>query len=139
MSVSAVNNNAAANTAAANRTSSSTSDAMTLDYDAFLQMMVTQIQYQDPTDPTDMSEQMGQLASFSNVEQNIQTNNKLDSVLSQLYVNQSTTLVGKSLSAIQNGEAVNGTIESVTICSDGVVAQLDSGKNVIIGAGVTIS
>ncbi|WP_319483279.1 flagellar hook assembly protein FlgD [uncultured Cohaesibacter sp.] len=139
MSVSAVNTNAATSATTTSRTSSSTSDAMTLDYDAFLQMMVTQMQHQDPTDPTDMSEQMGQLASFSNVEQNIQTNSKLDSVLSQLYVNQSTTLVGKTLSAVQNGEDINGTIESVTICSDGVVAQLDSGKNVIIGAGVTIS
>ncbi|WP_319411812.1 flagellar hook assembly protein FlgD [uncultured Cohaesibacter sp.] len=121
------------------QSSSSTSDAMTLDYDAFLQMMVTQMEYQDPTNPTDMSEQMGQLASFSNVEQNIQTNNKLDTLLSQLYVNQSASLVGKTLSATQNGTEISGTIASVTVCTDGVVASLEDGTDVLVGAGVTIS
>ncbi|WP_321448504.1 flagellar hook assembly protein FlgD [uncultured Cohaesibacter sp.] len=125
--------------AASTQSSSSVSDAMTLDYDAFLQMMVTQMEYQDPTNPTDMSEQMGQLASFSNVEQNIQTNNKLDNVLSQLYVNQSTSLVGKTLSATRNGSEISGTISSVTIATDGVVASLDDGTNVLVGPGVTIS
>ena len=86
-----------------------------------------------------MSEQMGQLASFSNVEQNIQTNNKLDNVLSQLYVNQSTSLVGKTLSATRNGEEISGTISSVTICTDGVVASLEDGTDVLVSAGVTIS
>nr|WP_321454784.1 flagellar hook assembly protein FlgD [uncultured Cohaesibacter sp.] len=137
MSVSAVNTST--NVQSTTSTTSSTSDAMTLDYDAFLQMMVTQMQNQDPTDPTDMGEQMAQLASFSNVEQNIQTNSKLDEVLSQLYVNQSTSLVGKTLSATQNGEDISGTIETVTICTDGVVATLDDGSNVLVGPGVTVS
>lgn len=136
MSVSAVTSTT---TTTSTQSSSSTSDAMTLDYDAFLQMMVTQMEYQDPTDPTDMSEQMGQLASFSNVEQNIQTNNKLDNVLSQLYVNQSGSLVGKTLSATLDGSEISGTISSVTIASDGVVASLEDGTNVVVGAGVTIS
>ncbi|SFN83457.1 flagellar basal-body rod modification protein FlgD [Cohaesibacter marisflavi] len=136
MSVSPVTSSTSA---ASTQSSSSVSSAMTLDYDAFLQMMVTQMQYQDPTNPTDMSEQMGQLASFSNVEQNIQTNNKLDNVLSQLYVNQSTSLVGKTLSATRNGSEISGTIASVTIATDGVVASLDDGTNVLVGPGVTIS
>ena len=137
MSVSAVS--AGTSTTTTTQSSSSVSDAMTLDYDAFLQMMVTQMEYQDPTDPTDMSEQMGQLASFSNVEQNIQTNNKLDNVLSQLYVNQSTSLVGKTLSATMDGSEISGTVQSVTVCSDGVVATLDDGTDVLVSAGVTIS
>lgn len=125
--------------AGSTQSSSGVANAMTLDYDAFLQMMVAQMEYQDPTNPTDMSEQMGQLASFSNVEQNIQTNNKLDNVLSQLYVNQSTSLVGKTLSATRNGEEISGTISSVTICTDGVVASLEDGTDVLVSAGVTIS
>ncbi|PLW75524.1 flagellar hook assembly protein FlgD [Cohaesibacter celericrescens] len=120
-------------------TSSSTSSAMqtqTMDYDSFLQLMVTQMKNQDPTEPTDMGEQMGQLASFSNVEQNIQTNNKLDAVLSQLYVNQSASLIGKTITTTNN---ISGQIESVGIYSDGVVAKLQDGTDVLIGPGVTIS
>lgn len=123
----------------ADTTTSSTSAAMqtqTMDYDSFLQLMVTQMKNQDPTEPTDMGEQMGQLASFSNVEQNIQTNNKLDAVLSQLYINQSTSLIGKTITTAND---ISGQITSVGIYTDGVVATLEDGTDVLIGPGVTIS
>ncbi|SNY92145.1 flagellar basal-body rod modification protein FlgD [Cohaesibacter sp. ES.047] len=113
-----------------------TADATTMDYDSFLQLLVTQMQNQDPTAPTDMAEQMSQLASFSNVEQNIQTNNKLDSVLSQLYVNQSASLVGKT---ITSADGISGKVDAVGIYTDGVVATLEDGSNVLVGPGVTIS
>ena len=121
---------------AASAKSSSTADAMTMDYDSFLQLLVTQMKNQDPTSPTDMAQQMSQLASFSNVEQNIQTNNKLDAVLSQLYVDQSAALVGKT---ITTANGVSGTVDSVGIYTDGVVATLEDGSNVLVGPGVTIS
>lgn len=111
----------------------------TLDYDAFLQLMVTQMQHQDPTAPVDMGEQMSQLASFSNVEQNIQTNAKLDALLSQMFVDQSTGLIGKTITVTENGEQVSGEVESVRIFSDGVVASLKDGPDVLVGPGVIVS
>lgn len=131
MSVSTVSTSSYATTSTASAT-----QTQTMDYDSFLQLMVTQMKNQDPTEPTDMSEQMGQLASFSNVEQNIQTNNKLDSVLSQLYVDQSAGLIGKT---ITTADDVTGKITSVGIYTDGVVATLENGDNVLVGPGVTIS
>ena len=131
MSVAAVSAASTTETAA-----SAVSAKSTLDYDAFLQLMVTQMQNQDPTEPTDMGEQMSQLASFSNVEQNIQTNNKLDAVLSELYVNQSAALIGKT---ITTADDVTGTIASVGIYTDGVLATLEDGTKVLVGPGVTIS
>ncbi|WP_319532070.1 flagellar hook assembly protein FlgD [uncultured Cohaesibacter sp.] len=133
MSVSSVSN---ATAAVSQSASTSTSEAMSMDYDSFLQLLVTQMKNQDPTEPTDMAEQMSQLASFSNVEQNIQTNTKLDSVLSQLYVNQSTSLVGKT---ITTADDITGVVKSVGIYTDGVVATLEDGSNVLVGPGVTIS
>lgn len=48
----------------------STSDNKnTLDKDAFLKLLVTQMQYQDPMEPTSNTEYMSQMAQFSSVEQ----------------------------------------------------------------------
>lgn len=51
------------------------------DFDTFLQLLTAQIQNQDPSDPVDSTEWVAQLASFSAVEQQISTNEKLDQLL----------------------------------------------------------
>ena len=53
----------------------------TPDYDAFLLLLVTQLKNQDPTEPVDSTQYMAQLATFSQVEQSMQSNTKLDSLL----------------------------------------------------------
>lgn len=40
-----------------------------LDKDAFLQLLVTQMKYQDPLEPTDNTEYVSQLATFSELEE----------------------------------------------------------------------
>ena len=56
--------------------------------------------------------------------------------MSQLYVDQSAALVGKT---ITTANGVSGTVDSVGIYTDGVVATLEDGSNVLVGPGVTIS
>jgi len=48
--------------------------------DQFLQLLVAQIQYQDPTNPTDSTTFVTQLAQFSSLEQLIAIRSDLDSV-----------------------------------------------------------
>jgi flagellar basal-body rod modification protein FlgD len=55
----------------------------TVDYDSFLRLLVAQMRNQDPTSPTDSSEYFSQLASFSNVEQGLRMNDRLDALLAQ--------------------------------------------------------
>jgi flagellar basal-body rod modification protein FlgD len=47
---------------------------------AFLQLLVAQIQYQDPTNPTDSTAFVTQLAQFSSLEQLIAIHGDLDSL-----------------------------------------------------------
>jgi len=47
---------------------------------AFLQLLVAQIQYQDPTNPTDSTAFVTQLAQFSSLEQLIGIHGDLDSL-----------------------------------------------------------
>ncbi|MGO7207566.1 flagellar hook assembly protein FlgD, partial [Rhizobium ruizarguesonis] len=104
-------------------TSTSTSSAQqkaTLNYDNFLQLLIAQMKNQDPTDPVDASEQMSQLASFSQVEQTIQTNTKLDTLLASSSLTQASSYVGKYMESADG--TVKGTIESVKVYSDGIIA-----------------
>ena len=41
----------------------------TLDKDAFLQLLVTQMKYQDPLEPSSSTEYMSQLAQFTSLEE----------------------------------------------------------------------
>jgi flagellar basal-body rod modification protein FlgD len=54
------------------------------DYDMFLRLMTAQLKNQDPLQPLDGSEFVAQLAQFSGVEQQIKTNERLDSMLGAL-------------------------------------------------------
>src|SRR5918996_4661778 len=54
------------------------------DYDMFLRLMTAQLKNQDPLQPLDGTEFVAQLAQFSSVEQQIKTNERLDSLLGAL-------------------------------------------------------
>jgi flagellar basal-body rod modification protein FlgD len=116
--------------------SNSASSSNTLDYDDFLQLMVAQMQNQDPLNPTDSTEYMSQIAQFSSVEQGINTNNKLDYLLFNSDVLQANTMVGQTITSADG--SVTGTIASVRIDSAGPTAILDDGTEVPITTGVNI-
>lgn len=61
---------------------SSASSQLADDFDQFLQLLTVQLQNQDPLSPMDTAEFTNQLVAFSGVEQQINTNQKLDSLVS---------------------------------------------------------
>lgn len=125
------------NNSTAATSTSQTSPSKTVDYDAFLRILVTEMQNQDPTAPNDPAQFVSQLASFSGVEQQINANNKLSAILSSLGLNQAGGMIGRTVTSADG--AVSGEIVSVRITSDGAAATLNNGKQVTLGAGVTIS
>jgi len=58
--------------------------ALASDFETFLKLLTTQLQNQDPSKPLDSTEFVAQLASFSAVEQQINTNTKLDELISRI-------------------------------------------------------
>ena len=76
----------AATLAAANTTTTvPTSNALiTSDFEVFLTMLTAQAKYQDPLEPIDSSEYAAQLAQFSMVEQQVETNTLMEQLVSAL-------------------------------------------------------
>ena len=64
--------------------SSNTSPVLSSDFETFLQMLTVQAKYQDPLEPIDSSEYASQLAQFSMVEQQVQSNELLARLAEQL-------------------------------------------------------
>ena len=123
-------------TTATTSTTKSDADQASLDYDAFLQLLVAQMQNQDPLNPTDATEQLSQLASFSNVEQGIKMNQKLESMLTVSSLTQADAVIGRTLTSADG--TVTGVVKSVKVTDSGAVATLVSGKTVDLGAGIKI-
>lgn len=131
MNVSAVNNAASASTASA-----SDSDKAKLNYDSFLRLLVAEMKNQDPTEPKDTSQYLAQLASFSAVEQGVNTNKKLDSLMTSMQLAQADSLIGHTLTGADG--FLLGTIKSVEIGQTVSTAILENGYRVKLDAGVTI-
>lgn len=85
-----------------------------LDKDAFLKLLITQLQYQDPLDPVDDKEFIAQMAQFSALEQ-MQNLNKATTY------SQSFSLIGKTVEGRSYNEAtgkytdVYGRVDSVSM------------------------
>lgn len=71
-------------TSTTSTTSSAATSGLSSDYNTFIQLLVAQLKYQDPLDPTDSSEFTSQLVEYSSLEQEMETNDKLDEVLSSI-------------------------------------------------------
>lgn len=76
-----------------------------LDKNAFLQLLVAQMKYQDPLEPTSNTEYISQLATFSQLEemQNLTANNELQ---------RASSLVGKQVTVKITSETGNVTYDT---------------------------
>jgi flagellar basal-body rod modification protein FlgD len=131
--------NIQSNSSAANTAIAPAADAM--GKDAFMKLLVTQLQNQDPTAPADSSQYIAQLAQFSSLEQMEELNDNIvglavlqqnNALMSQL--TQSSALIGQQVRYVDptTNESMIGIVSSVKIEND--LAQLSiGGGNVPLG------
>lgn len=128
------------NKSSSSTNSTSNTSSVGVDYNTFLQLLIAEMKNQDPTNPMDTSQYMSQFAQLSSVEQAMQTNNKLDSLLSSQSLSQADGLIGKTVSFTDStGATFTGKVKSISINTDGSVATLEDGTKVAVGPGLTIS
>lgn len=134
MEISTVTSNTQTNTTT--NTTSTDASAATVDYNGFLRLLIAQMKNQDPTKPMDSAQFMAQLASFSNVEQGIKMNQKLDSMMTSMALSQVDSIVGRTIISAEGDVA--GKVLALHVVSGGAVAILEDGREVQLGPGVTI-
>lgn len=90
------------------------SDNSSLDKEAFLQLLVAQMKYQDPLEPTSNTEYISQLATFSSLEE-------MQNLNSTMETSQATNLVGKTV--IMKVTSASGETTYVTGQVDYIVRE----------------
>ena len=128
---------AASSAATSSGANNSTGTDGTLDYNEFLQLLVAQLQNQDPTNPTDPTQFVSQLASFSSVEQQVNTNSKLNSLLTETSISQAATLIGQTVTSSDG--TVSGQVASIQVTSSGPQATLSNGQTISLSSGIQVS
>lgn len=85
---------------------SNSSQQLAQDFDSFLTLLTTQLQNQDPLSPMDSTEFTNQLVQFSQVEQQINQNSKLD----QLVTLGAANLTGAAIGYVGMDVKVQGSL-----------------------------
>ena len=94
---------------------------------AFLQLLITQLQNQDPLSPADPTQFVSQLAQFSSLEQMTQLNTNMTQVLD----NSVTGLIGQTVTVTDPSTSsglLTGTVSGIVYYSNGPAVQI-GGQN----------
>jgi len=87
-----------------------------MDRDAFLNLLVTQLRYQDPSSPMDDTQFVSQLAQFSSLEQMQNLNTGFTAFGQSATANQAFSMTGKWIDYVDaSGNTVTGRVDSVSL------------------------
>ncbi|WP_201308981.1 flagellar hook assembly protein FlgD [Puerhibacterium puerhi] len=116
--VSAIGAGRTAATAATGATASggtTAKDGSTLDSEAFLQLLVAQLRYQDPTSPMDTTQLMAQTTQMTSVEQLVALADTQREAFAMQQRATAASLVGKQITAVDaEGTKVTGVVSAVS-------------------------
>jgi flagellar basal-body rod modification protein FlgD len=87
-----------------------TTPGLASNFNEFLQLLTTQLQHQDPTSPLDPNQFTTELVQFASVEQQINTNSSLTTLISL----QQTQQAAEALNFVGSTVAVSGTTAQLT-------------------------
>ncbi len=112
--------------------SNSSGMASLLAPDTFLNLLVDELKYQNPLDPTSSADFMNQIAELSQVEQ-------LQTVSSSSQMNAAELLIGETVTGNDEaGSLVTGVVSGVTNASSGLELNLSDGDTMSLTSITTI-
>ena len=101
-------------------TTAGANDLRDLELDQFLQLMIAELQNQDPLNPLDNSEILQQISQIREISATNQLNETLDAVLTGQNLSTASSLIGKQVTALSDsgGRVENATITRVSVETD---------------------
>jgi flagellar basal-body rod modification protein FlgD len=105
-----------------------------LDKDAFLRLLITQLQHQNPLEPMDDREFIAQMAQFSSLEQLQNLNATIQALQLMDAASQAAALIGHEVTLLSSSgdSTITGTVEAVHF-QDGVPEIVVDGVEYMLG------
>jgi flagellar basal-body rod modification protein FlgD len=126
MSVSSIPSSTSSTTSPA----SSASNPYNLNPADFMNMMVTQLKNQDPTQPMSNSDLLAQISQIGQLQSSDQLETTMQSMQLQTNLGSGAALLGKSVAGSDvNSHPVSGVVNSLQVTGNTVTLQLDSGSS----------
>jgi flagellar basal-body rod modification protein FlgD len=132
-----INNTSTSTAQAAN---SNASQQLAGNFDTFLQLLTTQLQNQNPLDPLDTNQFTEQLVEFASVEQQINENTNLQTLISMQQTNEATSalqLVGSTVTVGGNAAALDNAANSAATWNLTTTTPANATVTVTSAAGTT--
>lgn len=106
-----------------------------VDKDTFLQLLVAQLRYQDPMNPTDSSEFLAQSAQFTALEKMQAVAEQTSQLLAAQVAFGASSLIGRTVTYPTQDDSTlaSGVVESVRFDTTGPVLVVD-GTDVTVGS-----
>jgi flagellar basal-body rod modification protein FlgD len=119
-------------------TGSTVTDRTALGKDDFLKLLVGQLQHQDPLEPSQDTEFIGQMAQFAQLEQESNTAESTSEMVQQLGRSGALGLIGRTVTYTDaDDNPVTGVVKQVDIGADGKATLTIDGNGGIDAGAVT--
>jgi flagellar basal-body rod modification protein FlgD len=94
----------------------------------YLNLLITQLQNQNPLDPMDNSQMASQLAQLAQLQQSENMSSTFDKVLQSTQVSAANSLIGKTVTWLPDNaeETVSGAVTGVDLSGDTVQLKIGS-------------
>jgi flagellar basal-body rod modification protein FlgD len=111
--------------------SSTTNANLSLTPADFIQFMVTELQNQDPLDPTDPNQMLSQMSEIGQLQSSDTLQSSLTSMVQQNQVAAASSMIGKLVQGTDaNSNQQTGIVSAVQVSSTGVNVTLNTGATV---------
>jgi flagellar basal-body rod modification protein FlgD len=137
----------AGDTITASSSSSSDNALNGVNSDTFLQLLVAQMQYQDPDSPVDSTQFLAQTADFEEVQELSSLQTSLASLVTSQQAGAATSMLGMQVTGSDDsGNPVSGIVSGIQLTSTGPILSVgndtvpfSSVTNVSVPTGTTTS
>lgn len=123
-------------TSAVGGTTNTTSNN-TLSLQDFMQVLMTQLTYQDPLKPMDNQEFMAQIAQFTTLEQTQQLNTNIQTLVKNQASQQSVGLIGHVIDIATSSGPLSGTVTSVDLSGSSPQLAITTSTGTLTGISLS--
>jgi flagellar basal-body rod modification protein FlgD len=99
----------------------------------FLQVLMTQLTYQDPLKPMDNQQFMAQIAQFTTLEQTQQLNTSIQALVANQAAQQSVGMIGRTVNITTTNGPISGKVASIDLSGATPLLTLTTSAGTLTG------